>query len=99
MAIKKQYLKSKPECKVTFNLAANDAKSVKVSGDFNDWDPEKALELKKLKNGNFKGSLNLAKDATYKFRYLVDGNWVNDEAADRYEWSDYADAENGVIEL
>lgn len=99
MAIAKQYLKSKPTCKVTFNFPANNAKTVKVSGDFNDWDTEEALELKKLKNGNFKGSINLPKDNTYKFRYLVDGEWMNDEAADRYEWNDFADAENGVIEV
>ena len=41
MSIKKQYLKSKPVCKVTLSLpkeAAESAKKVTVVGDFNDWD-------------------------------------------------------------
>lgn len=98
MAISKQYLKTKPVCKVTFSLPAKDASKVAVVGDFNNWDP-KGSALKKLKNGTFKGTFNLPKDATYEFKYLVDGNFVNDESADRYQWNDYAGAENGVLEL
>lgn len=96
MAITKQYLKSKPVCKVTFSVPAEDAKEVAVVGSFNEWDA-KATALKKLKNGTFKGTLNLEKDNSYEFRYLVDGNYINDEQADAYAWNDYAGAENGVL--
>ncbi|MDT0645468.1 isoamylase early set domain-containing protein [Zunongwangia sp. F260] len=96
MAIIKQYLKSKPECKVTFNVPAKEASSVAVSGDFNSW---KKTELKKLKNGIFKGQLNLPIDKAYEFRYLVDGEWVNETEADRFNWSDFAAAENSVLEV
>lgn len=96
MAITKQYLKSKPECKVTFNFPAKEASSVLLSGDFNDW---KKTELKKLKNGNFKTQLNLPVDKAYEFRYLVDGEWQNDTEADRYRWNEFAAAENCVLEL
>ena len=61
MAISKQYLKSKPVCKVTFSIAAEDANEVSLVGTFNNWDT-KAEPLKKLKNGTFKGTLNLDKD-------------------------------------
>ena len=50
MGITKQYLKSKPICKVTFSVPAEDAKKVAVVGDFNNWSP-KGSALKKLKNG------------------------------------------------
>lgn len=84
MAITKQYLKSKPVCKVTFSVPAEEAKKVKVVGSFNDWNEKKAIELKKFKNGNFKGTVDLEKDHSYEFRYLVDGTYVNDEQADAF---------------
>ena len=98
MAIKKQYLKTKPVCKVTFSVPAKEAKSVAVVGSFNEWNTE-ATELKKQKNGTFKGTLDLAKDASYEFRYLIDGAYVNDEQADGFAYNDFASAENCVINL
>ena len=98
MAIKKQYLKSKPVCKVTFSLPAEDAKAVAVVGNFNEWNTE-ATALKKLKNGTFKTTVDLPSDSSYAFRYIVDGTYVNDEQADAYAWNDYAAAENCVINL
>lgn len=95
MAITKQYLKSKPICKVTFTVPAEEAKKVAVVGSFNNWD-EKATTLKKLKNGTFKGTLNLEKDNSYEFRYLIDGTYVNDEQADAYISNEFA-SENGVL--
>ena len=46
MAIKKQFLKSKPICKVTFSVPAEEANNVVVVGDFNEWNTE-ATNLKK----------------------------------------------------
>ena len=96
MAITKQYLKSKPVCKVTFTVGAKDAQNVAVVGDFNKWDPS-ASALKKLRNGTFKGTIDLPKDNTYEFKYLIDGNFVNEADADRFQWNDYAGAENSVL--
>ncbi len=98
MAIVKQYLKTKPVCKVTFTVPAEDAKKVAVVGDFNDWSP-KASTLKKLKNGTFKGTFDLPKESTYEFKYLVDGEYINETEADGYQWNDYAGSENAVLEL
>mgnify|MGYP002700376881 CR=1 FL=1 len=98
MAITKQFLKSKPLCKVTFTVPAKDAKSVSIVGNWNKWNT-KAEPLKKLKNGTFKGTVNLEKDKSYEFRYVVDGEWKNEEQADAYAWNDYAAAENSVINL
>ena len=57
MAIKKQFLKSKPVCKVTFSFNDKTADSVSVVGSFNNWDTEHTI-LKKLKNGIFKGTVD-----------------------------------------
>jgi 1,4-alpha-glucan branching enzyme len=98
MAIKKQYLKSKPVCKVTFELAAKESKKVSVVGDFNEWDTE-ATPLKKLKNGTFKAVLPLVSGSSYEYKFVVDGNYINDENADSLKFNEFANTENGVLEL
>ena len=37
MSIKKQFLKSKPVCKVTFTVPAETADTVFVAGNWNNW--------------------------------------------------------------
>ena len=98
MAIKKQYLKSKPVCKVTFTVPAEEANKVVVAGNWNKWNAN-AKPLKKLKNGTFKTTIDLESGSSYEFKYVVDGKWTNDEQADAYAWSDYAASENGVLNL
>lgn len=98
MAIKKQFLKSKPVCKVTFTVLAKEAQKVSVVGDWNKWNTN-AEPLKKLKNGTFKGSINLDSEKSYEFRYVVDGDYINDDQADAYNWNDYAGADNGILNL
>ena len=98
MAITQQYLKSKPICKVTFSVPAGEAEKVSVLGTFNEWNKKNALQLKKLKNGTFKGTIDLEKDNSYEFRYLVDGNFVNDDHADAYKMNEFG-GENAVLNL
>lgn len=98
MAIKKQYVKTRPVCKVTFSILAKEAVEAAVVGDFNNWDP-KAGALGKLKSGTFKGTFDIEKDASYEFRYVVDGAFTNDPEADSYKWNDFAGAENSVLAL
>jgi len=96
MSVKKQFIKTKPVCKVTFSVEAKEANVASVIGDFNNWDPKEG-ELSKLKNGTFKGVFDLPKDASYEFKYLVDGAYVNDSEADSFKWNEFAGAENGVL--
>ena len=98
MAITKQYLKSKPVVKVTFAVPAEEAKKVTVIGSFNEWNSKKAVALKKLKNGTFKGTVDLEKDNSYEFKYLVDGTYVNDDQADAYAMNVFG-TENGILNL
>ncbi|VAX33908.1 hypothetical protein MNBD_NITROSPIRAE03-874 [hydrothermal vent metagenome] len=85
--IRKQYLKSRPACKVTFRLpkeAAPDAQRVSIVGDFNNWDKGAAV-MKRLKSGDFTLTLELEAGREYCYRYLIDATrWENDWCADRY---------------
>ena len=102
MSLKKQYLKSKPVCKVTFRLpaeAARNAKSVKLIGDFNDWS-HYTTSMKKLKNGDFTQVLDLAINTEYQFRYLIDDSiWENDWQADAYVVSTISHEDNSVVRV
>jgi 1,4-alpha-glucan branching enzyme len=102
MAFKKQYLKSKAACKVTFKLSkeqAHAADSVRLVGDFNEWDLA-STPMKKLKNGGFTTTVDLAKDSQYQFRYLLDDKaWENDWEADAYIPSPVSFADNSVVQV
>jgi len=101
MSIKKQFLKSKPVCKVTFKVSkemAGEASKVNLAGEFNNWN-ETSDELNTLKDGSFSLTLDLETGRSYAFRYLLDGSqWINDEAADRYQNSGF-NSQNSVVEL
>lgn len=96
MSIKKQFIKTKPVCKVTFSVEAKEANQASVIGDFNNWSVEEGT-LSKLKNGTFKATFELDKDATYEFKYVVDGEFINEPEADSFKWNDFASAENSVL--
>ena len=102
MSIKKQYLKRKPVCKVTFRIPeemGNSAGIAHVVGEFNNWDFF-STPMKKLKMGAFTATLNLEKGRDYQFRYLLDNrNWQNDGDADKFVPTPFGDSENSVIAL
>jgi len=85
MGIKKQFLKSKPVCKVSFSVSTEDAigaKSIQILGEFNNWN-QSSVSMKELKSGAFSQTINLEQDKEYQFRYLIDGEkWINDIDAD-----------------
>ncbi len=98
--MKKQYLKTKSVCKVTFRLpgqAAQDAKTVTITGDFNNWN-ENANIMQKLKNGDYKATLNLFVNKEYRYKYLIDSNkWENDWTADKYLPNEYGGDDSVVV--
>ena len=100
MSVKKQYLKSKDRCKVSFRVpkaAAPGAKTVHIVGEFNDWSTVNT-PMKRLKSGEFTAVVPLAPGQAYQFRYLIDQTtWENDWEADRYVKSDFGDCENSVV--
>lgn len=100
MITKRQYLKSKPICKVTFKVLAeigNSASEANLVGEFNNWDI-KATPMKKLKDGSFTVTIDLERDREYQFRYVLDNEyWGNAENADRYVSTPYGDGKNSII--
>ncbi len=98
MSIKKQFVKTKPVCKVTFSVAAKEANNVAVVGDFNNWNAIDG-ELSKLKNGTFKAVFDLPKDHSFEYKYIIDGTYVNEPEADSYRWNEFANTDNSVLEL
>jgi 1,4-alpha-glucan branching enzyme len=95
--LKKQYVKAKAVCKVTFEVPREvGAASVFLVGDFNEWS-ETATPMKKLKDGRFTVTLELPSHREYQFRYLINGAvWDNDWQADQYAANPYG-GENSVV--
>ncbi len=98
--LKKQYLKNKPICKVTFTLpieAAPDASEVRLLGDFNNWSWDDAVTLQ-LNKAEYTVIIELEAGRRYEFRYLIDSHiWENDWAADDYVPSPYDGIYNSVV--
>jgi 1,4-alpha-glucan branching enzyme len=101
VSLKKQYLKARPVCKVTFSLpkeAADSVRTVQLVGDFNEWNIN-ATPMKRMRNGAFEATLSLSRNMEYQFRYLLDGQrWENDWEADKYVPNAYG-SENSVVDL
>ena len=91
------------EKKVTFSLSpeiVGEATSAMLLGEFNNWDANNGITLKKQKDGSLKGTAVLEAGRTYQYRYLLnDGRWVNDARADQYVHAFGFHVENCVISV
>jgi len=89
------------EKKVTFSLSADivgEATSAILLGEFNNWDANNGITLKKQKDGSLKATASLEAGRSYQYRYLLnDGRWVNDERAENYVHASGFAVENCVI--
>lgn len=98
--IKKEYLKSKNKCRVTFkvakigNLPIN---TVSLVGEFNNWDKEDGI-MKKNKSGYFTRTLELDPRKEYQFRYVINNfRWENDVKADKYQPNPFGGMNSVVV--
>jgi 1,4-alpha-glucan branching enzyme len=102
MSIRKQFLKSRPVCKVTFKVPKDvgvEYDCAHIVGDFNNWSTS-ATSMKKLKTGMFSVTLDLETKKSYQFRYLLgDTHWSNDPEADGFAPTPFGDSDNSVIHL
>lgn len=68
--------------KVSFRLAAEfvaNASEGILLGDFNNWNPEEGVQLRKEEDGSMAAEIALTSGRSYQYRYLLnDGRWVND---------------------
>ena len=89
--------------KVIFSLSpevVSDASGGVVLGEFNNWNYDNAINLKKQKDGSLKATAALEPGRTYQYRYFLnDGRWVNDARAERYVPADGFFVENCVITI
>ncbi len=94
--LKKKYFKTKDEAEVTFEFSRDDISSVFLVGEFNDWKP---IDMNfNKKDRVFRTKVRLPKDKTYHFRYLLDGQyWENDYQADAYKPNPYG-SDNSVVQ-
>lgn len=67
--------------KVVFAIEAADAKEVYLLGDFNHWDPKKH-PMKRIGQNRWVASVSLPQGA-YEYKFLVDGQWVEDPLNDQ----------------
>ncbi len=102
MAILKKQSKKKSAIEVSFAMpvaAFSDAQTVKVLGDFNEWNVDNGLVMKKVKD-QLVAKTELVPGKKYQFRYLADNQvWENDYQADQYVWCEFAGMENSVVDL
>lgn len=86
-AAEKTEVKAVSKVKVTFELpveAVENAETVAVLGDFNNW--EEGALLKKQKDGSFKATIELEKGRSYEYRFLINGEkWENAWNAESYK--------------
>ncbi|MHC4444648.1 MAG: isoamylase early set domain-containing protein [Planctomycetota bacterium] len=74
-------LLKKGKSQVTFVFQPNNAcDRVQLAGTFNNWRPEKG-KMNRQKDGSYRKRLTL-EPGEYRYKFFVDGHWVEDEQAD-----------------
>ncbi len=84
--IQKQFIGAgkKATCRIIFTLPEQIwADEVFLVGSFNDWS-ETSHPLLQSNSGEWRITLDLPCGQRYEFRYLCDGEWLNDNTADGY---------------
>ena len=102
MAINKNFLKTRPSCKVKFQVSADEmpeTDSIYLVGDFNSWDND-SHPMKKKKDGSYYLEVELALGHDYQFRYRTDKDeWFNDTQADAFVPCTFSKTENFLVKV
>jgi chromosome partitioning protein len=80
----------------TFALQAPEARSVYVTGSFNDWSLDESCRMRS-ENGRWTVQVSL-KPGIYKYQFIVDGRWREDPLNPRQERNSFGDI-NSLIEV
>ena len=94
---KKSYTRTGRSCRVTFYLPPEiEAQSAALCAEFNNWNPE-AHPMRARKDGTFYVSVSLDTGASYRYRFLIDGErWENDWEAEEYRSNEFG-SDDSVI--
>ena len=68
---------------------------VEVAGSFNDWQPTQG-KMTKQKNGSYRKRYQLA-PGEYRYKFIVDGNWMEDPEAEGYAPNDFGTRDALVV--
>ena len=80
----------------SFSLAAPEAASVQLVGDFTDWQ-QKPIHMQKGADGVWTAKVELP-PGPHPYRFLVDGQWRDDPQCARYEPNPYG-GQNAVCQV
>ncbi len=80
----------------TFSLDAPQARSVYVTGSFNDWSLDEKCRMR-LEDGRWIVDVNL-RPGVHKYQFIVDGRWREDPANPRQERNSFGDI-NSLVEV
>lgn len=72
---------------VVFRLEAPGAKRVQLAGRFNDWNPTRGDMRQDPISGTWSIRVRIPTGA-YQYRYVVDGEWIEDPANEQHEFSE-----------
>lgn len=82
--------------KVSFSLRAPEAKRVAVLGDFNKWSADAHL-MKKDESGVWH-KIAMLPAGRYEYRFLLDGQWWNDQRNDQSCWNCFG-TQNNILDV
>jgi 1,4-alpha-glucan branching enzyme len=97
--IRKQFVDTPKglKCRLTFVLPEHIwADKVFLAGSFNNWSVT-SHPLRQTNDGTWRITVEVEVNSEYEFRYLCDGEWLNDNAADAYRENPHG-THNSVVQ-
>lgn len=82
-----------PDGAVTFRARFENAKNVRIAGDFNQWNAAQTPLSPASRPGGWCITLPLS-SGRYRYRFIVDGRWVSDPHNDRVEYNEFGELNN-----
>jgi 1,4-alpha-glucan branching enzyme len=94
--VQKTYYKTKDYCKVKFSLKAEQAETIAILGLNSDW--KTSVIMSRKKDGSFSADVNLPKESTHEFKYLVNETlWLNDPEADKEVPNEFGGSNSVIV--
>jgi chromosome segregation protein len=91
------YLNQEKKSEKVINFRSDKADSVKIVGDFNQWDPEQDSDFKKISDDLWQKTISL-EPGRYIYKLIVDGKWIIDPDNPEKQ-VDVLGHENSVFEI
>ena len=91
-------VKPDPAKEIVFTINAPDARDIFLVGDFNHWKMNDSSRLNRSGNGQWEKSVRLEKGNKYKYKYVIDGEWILDHQNNEREQNSYGSFDS-IIKL